>query len=507
MKPSISIVLFLKMSQKEASSIIDQILSQSFTNFELLIITQTCQSQCSLFSAPLCDPRIKLFSFQECLSIYAAYNKGITLAKGKYICFTDGNDSYLSERLKTQNDLLQSNKSIAFCGCITQIIDRKGMLLYVSNPPQSHLQLKVLLLMGNCLIISSLLFTTSIIKRKFLKYRLETGKASEYDFIVEASKYCKYKNIPVVLSKRNYLDNDNNTYIENAKQTLFSDLIRLSLLQNFNLNPDKTCCELHLRLMKRSEHLYIDSSISWCNQLLESNKRNKLYNSKYLRALLLDLLKSQATAIKLKEDKETFNRSQIINLLIEKHNYRSYLEIGVNQPQNNFDKINCNEKTGVDPVSLRNDIINSTSDQFFELINNTTAFDLIFIDGLHHCEQVIKDIINSLKHLSPGGIIVCHDMLPESDQMQMVPRSSQVWTGDCWKAWSYLRMTNTNLTMFVVDVDFGVGIIKKGFQEIFLPQLNLTELTYAFFVKNKMKLMNVINTDQFFENFGLHPTC
>ena len=57
-----------------------------------------------------------------------------------------------------------------------------------------------------------------------------------------------------------------------------------------------------------------------------------------------------------------------------------------------------------------------TSDEYFESIKDTEVkYDIIFIDGLHHNEQVLKDVENSLKHLSEGGSIVCHDCLPSEE--------------------------------------------------------------------------------------------
>ena len=74
-------------------------------------------------------------------------------------------------------------------------------------------------------------------------------------------------------------------------------------------------------------------------------------------------------------------RYDIINLLIKKHNYKSYLEIGVRNPKECLDKINCELKHGVDPGveskyewSIYSKInpselitnFNVTSDEFFE---------------------------------------------------------------------------------------------------------------------------------------------
>ena len=69
-------------------------------------------------------------------------------------------------------------------------------------------------------------------------------------------------------------------------------------------------------------------------------------------------------------------------------------------------------------------------------------FDIIFIDGLHHYEQVKKDIINSLNCIEENGVIILHDCIPKSYLEQAVPRSQHLWTGDVWKAFVEIRTKN-----------------------------------------------------------------
>ena len=98
---------------------------------------------------------------------------------------------------------------------------------------------------------------------------------------------------------------------------------------------------------------------------------------------------------KIKYNWESFPRQyDIINKIIIKRNYTSYLEIGCFKDET-FNQINIKKKIGVDPVSGGN--LRMTSDQFF--IENKEKFDLIFIDGLHVYEQVTKDIFNTIKVL------------------------------------------------------------------------------------------------------------
>lgn len=86
-------------------------------------------------------------------------------------------------------------------------------------------------------------------------------------------------------------------------------------------------------------------------------------------------------------------------------------------------------------------------------------YDLIFIDGLHLKEQVMKDIENSLHHLSPGGTIVCHDSFPSEEWLQIVPRQYQGWCGDTWKAIYSLIQNNPEMRIRVYPEDYGLAII------------------------------------------------
>jgi predicted O-methyltransferase YrrM len=130
------------------------------------------------------------------------------------------------------------------------------------------------------------------------------------------------------------------------------------------------------------------------------------------------------------------DRIYIINYLIKKNNAKKYLEIGICDGSN-FENVKIDYKIGVDPDSPCQNIIRKSSDDFFK--DNTEKFDVIFIDGLHHSDQVYRDIINSLDCLNPSGLIICHDMLPTSEHMQEIPFRGGAWTGDCWKAFVKIK--------------------------------------------------------------------
>ena len=127
-------------------------------------------------------------------------------------------------------------------------------------------------------------------------------------------------------------------------------------------------------------------------------------------------------------------RTDIINAFIQKYGYKSYLEVGTQDPTSNFDLINAECKVSVDPFPRGEVTFIGTSDEYFESISEDVKYDIIFIDGLHHDDQVLKDIENSFNHLSENGTIICHDCLPTTEDMQARDDHGREWTGDVWKA-------------------------------------------------------------------------
>ena len=191
-------------------------------------------------------------------------------------------------------------------------------------------------------------------------------------------------------------------------------------------------------------------------------------------------------------DKPKFNtklntRAQIINTY--SNNTDNYLEIGV-EYGDTFNTVHFNEKVGVDPdpkfTPTIGEVCKLTSDdyfkEYFEINNNLNnndnnnnnnddnnndkfsiiqkLFDVVFIDGMHQADFVLKDINNTIKVLSKNGTIFIDDILPFNYNEQLkVPlkhyyennilKYGENWTGDVWKVIYYILMNyKDNLSSF-----------------------------------------------------------
>lgn len=190
-------------------------------------------------------------------------------------------------------------------------------------------------------------------------------------------------------------------------------------------------------------------------------------------------------------------RTDIINFLVRRNGYGSYLEIGVRDASSNFDRIRVDQRESVDPAPRGDATHTMTSDEFFAGLDAGRRFDIVMIDGLHLYDQVMRDVENSLAHLSEGGAIVLHDCNPPEEINQVEDYDGRSpWNGTVWKAIARLRMSRADLAVCVVDTDWGVGVVARGEQEL-VPSVPDEELTFELLDRRRAELLNLVAPGDF----------
>jgi len=190
-------------------------------------------------------------------------------------------------------------------------------------------------------------------------------------------------------------------------------------------------------------------------------------------------------------------RTDIINHLIITKDYKSYLEIGVQYPQSNYDLINVDYKVGVEPFPIgdwaNKNIMPVTSDEWFTDLQE--KYDIIFIDGLHTREQCLADILNSLKHLNDDGCILVHDCLPTAEYQTTHEDNGREWTGDVWKSIVDIQLKN-DVEVCTIDTDWGIGFITKKQSDKPNNEIEQIELDWSAYETMKNNLLNIKSVDQ-----------
>ena len=124
-KPEISVIMSVYNDEKYIAKAIDSILTQSFSNFELIICDDysTDRSSNIIEKYVKQDNRIVFFKNEKNLGLATSLNRCIERAKGKYIARMDSDDISLPNRFEVEYNYLEDNSDIVVVGCKCQCID------------------------------------------------------------------------------------------------------------------------------------------------------------------------------------------------------------------------------------------------------------------------------------------------------------------------------------------------------------------------------------------------
>lgn len=182
-----------------------------------------------------------------------------------------------------------------------------------------------------------------------------------------------------------------------------------------------------------------------------------------------------------------------------------YLEIGIGNAAANFDVMPAPRKTWVDPSPWVMPACEAagfrlTSDEYFASTPPTPQFDLIFIDGLHHAEQVLRDLSNALQRVRPQGTIVIHDCWPDDEAWASRHDPGGAWTGDVWKAAFQMAADRPALNFRTWIGDFGVCVLTRfhsaELRRPLSPYQERPEYSWDHFLTHRDRLLRSADWDQ-----------
>ena len=195
------------------------------------------------------------------------------------------------------------------------------------------------------------------------------------------------------------------------------------------------------------------------------------------------------------------DRHEVINKLTNKD--QTYLEIGV-ETGYTFNNVHFSNKTGVDPDPIfKNDNIKLyTSDDYFDKCKQN--FDVIFIDGMHHSENVLRDFSNSINFLNDNGSIFIDDIIPLNYNEQLriplrhrydngILKSGEEWTGDVWKTVYYLLVHHQD----ILSISYYYNINYRGIAHIKLK----TKCLHFLSERNENIILEKIKQYDYFKDF------
>lgn len=195
MNPKVSVVMSVYNGEDFLHQAIKSVLTQTFTDFEFLIVNDGSTDGTGEILASYYDPRIIVIKNEENVGLAASLNRAITMARGEYIARQDADDISYPERFTNQVALLDSNPEIGIVGVKTEQIDSQNKVLQVLNPPTQNAELQATMLRFCCLIHGSTMFRRSAALNHG-GYNIQMRTGQDYDFWLRISENWDMVSLP-----------------------------------------------------------------------------------------------------------------------------------------------------------------------------------------------------------------------------------------------------------------------------------------------------------------------
>lgn len=167
-KPLCSII----MPSFQASSFIEKsiqsIQNQTFTDWELIIIDDASHDGTVEFINNCFveqDARISLIELEQNSGAAVARNRGIEVARGRYIAFLDSDDVWLPQKLEKQLRLMQQNEYTLTFTAYDKVSQKGDALGYVGVPEKVNYRQ---LLKSNVIGCSTAIYDTALIGKVYM---------------------------------------------------------------------------------------------------------------------------------------------------------------------------------------------------------------------------------------------------------------------------------------------------------------------------------------------------
>ncbi len=166
--PIVSIILPSYKKAQYISHAIESILGQSFSDWELIVIDDGLAFDTRQLIAGYAqkDKRIIVISNPKNLGIQKSLNKGLAMAKGKYIARIDDDDQWIDgDKLKKQVAFLDADEDYVLVGTNAVICDENLIDLQTYSMPGSDLEIRNRILFKNCFLHSSVMIRKSVLDK------------------------------------------------------------------------------------------------------------------------------------------------------------------------------------------------------------------------------------------------------------------------------------------------------------------------------------------------------
>lgn len=208
--PKVSVIMACYNAEKYLCESIDSILSQSFQDFEFIIIDDASTDSTASIILSYSDNRIVYLRNESNRKLSYSLNRGLAIAKGDYVARMDADDISQRNRLLKQVKFLDTNPDYGVVGSAIQMFGRDNKVV---SYPSSHKTIYYDFIAPNRTIAHpAAMLRRSVLVEHNLSYDESFDVAQDYKLWNELKHVCKLTNLQAPLLRYR-------THVQSATKT------------------------------------------------------------------------------------------------------------------------------------------------------------------------------------------------------------------------------------------------------------------------------------------------
>lgn len=128
---TVSVIIPVYNAEKFIEETIQSVLNQTYEDIEIILVDDCSKDNSREIIKEYAKKYKNIIYYLQEKNFGAAVarNKGLDLAKGRYIAFLDSDDLWYSEKIEKQINFMRKNNNVAFCYTAYEMIDEEGNLI------------------------------------------------------------------------------------------------------------------------------------------------------------------------------------------------------------------------------------------------------------------------------------------------------------------------------------------------------------------------------------------
>ena len=253
-QPAITVFMPVYNAEKYLKEAIDSILNQTFQNFELLIIDDGSTDESVKIIEGYTDWRIRLIHNDGNKGLPYTRNRGLNLARGKYLAIMDADDVSVKNRLEIQYNIMEKRSNLAVISSGKELLSNDGKSTYGWKEKlyswifyRKSSQIQMDLIFHNVLVNSCSMIRMDFLKDNKISYNEKCFVMQDYEIWTQISaKQGQFQIIRKALVQyRSHQDNISNRSRKDkaAQRRNIQFYIQKKYLEQLGLNGENDISE------------------------------------------------------------------------------------------------------------------------------------------------------------------------------------------------------------------------------------------------------------------------